>query len=86
MKNITEYSIIEALKSLNTVVNVVDQSHKHQAHYSGPKNGLTHIRLHIKKPAMFLDLTKVQQHQKIYSLLGSFIQQGLHAVEIIIED
>ena len=83
---LTESHILSALKSLKTDIKVVDQSHKHAGHYIGPKIGLTHIRLHIKKPDVFLNLTTIQQHQKVYALLSTFIEQGLHAIEIIIED
>jgi stress-induced morphogen len=86
MFTLTENHILTALESLETDIKVVDQSHKHANHYIGQKNGLTHIRLHIKKSTLFLNLTKVQQHQKVYALLNTFIEQGLHAIEIIIED
>jgi stress-induced morphogen len=83
---ITEQLILDNLKSLGTDIKITDQSHKHTDHYEGAKIGLTHVRLHVKKPATFLNLTIVQQHQKIYTLLNDLIQNGLHAIEIIIED
>lgn len=86
MTIITEQLVLDNLESLLTDIKITDHSPRHAAHYKGPKNGLTHIRLHIKKPATFLNLTLVQQHQKIYTLLNNIIQNGLHAIEIIIED
>ena len=79
---ITKEKILQALASLNTAITVIDKSHLHEKHYGVPKNGLTHIKLTIQKTPLFANLSQIQIHQKIYSLLDELIKNGLHAIEI----
>ncbi len=59
-----------------------DDSHAHSDHFAGSDG---HFTLTIRA-AKFEGLSKVQQHQMIYKILGDYIgsNKGIHALRIII--
>lgn len=62
---------------------VIDESsrHKHHAAMRNTTEKLTHIYIRIKAPEL-LGLPRVVQHRRIYHVLQSAMDNGLHAVRI----
>lgn len=58
-----------------------DDSHQHADHFAGTDG---HFTLTIQT-AKFDNLSKVQQHQLVYKILGEYIgsNKGIHALRII---
>lgn len=68
-----------------TFLSVVDESHLHRGHAGvmAAPTSVTHIVIHLS--ASELDgLTKVRQHQYVYSILKPCFDAGLHSVQFII--
>lgn len=64
-----------------TFLALSDDSHEHVDHFAGTDG---HFTLTIQT-AKFVGLSKVQQHQLVYQLLGDYIgpNKGIHALRII---
>lgn len=61
-------------------INIIDESHLHIGHQGrDPDKG--HFRLQITSQKL-IHLSRVQQHQKIYALLGDLMQHSIHALAI----
>jgi BolA protein len=62
-------------------LDITDDSHMHEDHFAGSD---LHLTLTICT-AKFDGLSKVQQHQLIYQILGDYIgtNKGIHALRII---
>lgn len=60
---------------------LTDDSHLHADHFAGSD---LHLTLSIKT-AKFDTLSKVQQHQLVYKILGEYIgtNKGIHALRIL---
>lgn len=58
-----------------------DDSHEHSDHFAGTDG---HFTLTVNTPK-FEGLSKVQQHQLVYQILGEYIgpNKGIHALRII---
>jgi BolA protein len=76
----------EITQKLNTelapsFLDITDDSHEHADHFAGSD---LHLTLTIRT-AKFEGLSKVQQHQLIYKILGDYIgtNKGIHALRII---
>lgn len=63
-----------------TILIITDESHQHIGHV-GAKSGAGHFKVEIQAKALD-ELTKIQQHQKIYQLLASMIGPDIHALKI----
>ncbi len=61
-------------------IEVIDDSHKHIGH-EGAKDGHGHFSLTLSS-ACLKDLSRIQQHQKIYEALGDLMQTDIHALSI----
>ncbi len=59
---------------------VIDESHLHAGH-AGAKSGASHFALKIRTEQL-TGLSKVQQHQKIYQIVGHLIPKEIHALRI----
>lgn len=68
-----------------TTLDIVDESQLHAGHVGRYESGaeVSHTHIKIQSPSLS-GLTRVQQQRKLYSILGPFIQQGLHAVRFTI--
>jgi BolA protein len=68
-----------------TVLEVIDESYKHQGHIgnSGFEQGESHFKITIKSHA-FDGLTRLECHRLIYQKLGG-IMQKIHALSIVVE-
>ncbi len=60
---------------------VIDESAQHAGHAGAAPGGETHYRLRIKS-AQLAGLSRVEQHRKVYTILASELQNGLHALAI----
>lgn len=60
-----------------------DDSHQHADHFAGTDGHFT-LTIQTEK---FNTLSKVQQHQMIYKILGDYIgtNKGIHALRIVIQ-
>ncbi len=56
---------------------VINESHMH----SVPKDSLTHIKVIIVSES-FQEKGLLNRHRDVYNCLGSYMQQGLHAVSV----
>jgi len=65
-----------------TVLEIVDESHKHVGH-PGAQDGRGHFAVHIHSP-LFHNRTRVQCHRLIYQALAELMQTDIHALRIII--
>lgn len=80
---------IETLKRMlyeNLVIgflDVIDESERHANHaeMKGVEDTLTHVFIRIQA-AELDEMSKVEQHRKIYSILQPAIDAGLHAIRI----
>ena len=63
------------------LLELYDDSTKHHGHAGASPAGETHYTLHIEAEA-FKGLSKVATHQRIYHLLQSEFDTGLHALAI----
>jgi len=61
-----------------------DVSLEHAGHPGNTASGESHYKLSIKSQALE-PYSPVEKHRKIYSLLAQEFQQGLHALEILIQ-
>ena len=61
---------------------VINESHLHQGHLGDNGTGETHFKITFNLPKEFENLSKVQQHKKIYAALSSCFKEGLHALSI----
>jgi len=59
---------------------IEDESHLHAGH-AGAKDGRGHFRVTITSNA-FKGLTRVQQHQLVYTALGDLMRTDIHALTI----
>ena len=72
---------IEKLQVLDPIhLEVIDESHLHIGH-AGAQSGMSHIRIKVSSH-QFSGLTRLQQHQKIYQILGTMMTTDFHAVAI----
>ncbi len=64
-----------------TFLELSDDSHEHADHFAGTDGHFT-LTIHTAK---FEGLSKVQQHQLVYRILGDYIgtNKGIHALRII---
>lgn len=64
-----------------TFLELSDDSHQHADHFAGTDG---HFTLTLQT-AKFAGLSKVQQHQLVYQILGDYIgsNKGIHALRII---
>ena len=81
-------NMIEVIESMQqrlallqpSFINIIDESHLHIGH-PGRDPGKGHFRLQIRSQKL-IHLSRVQQHQKIYMLLGDLMQSSIHALAI----
>ena len=57
-----------------------DQGHLHQGHQPA-KEGKMHLKISIVSND-FADMSPIKRHQKVYSLLGEFLKDELHALSL----
>ncbi|HBN21760.1 MAG TPA: BolA family transcriptional regulator [Holosporales bacterium] len=72
---------IETAFSPLSVLEVINESHKHRGHKGSPETGESHFKVRIKAPA-FDNLSRVAAHQLIYKALEAEFKTGLHALSI----
>jgi BolA protein len=73
---------IEELLILNfnpLFLKVINESDQHQGHSNASLESHWTIILQSK---VFQDLSRVQRHQKVYEVLGSFIPHPIHALRM----
>lgn len=80
MKNKIQQKLEAAFSPLS-ILEVINESHKHRGHRGSPETGDSHFKLRIKAPA-FDGLSRVAAHQLIYKTLDSEFKEGLHALSI----
>ena len=64
-----------------TVLEVVDDSHKHAGHAGARPEGETHYTVIISAPA-FSDLSRVARQRAVMDVLKPEFETGLHALSI----
>ncbi|TAH32749.1 MAG: BolA family transcriptional regulator [Alphaproteobacteria bacterium] len=64
-----------------SLLNLIDDSMKHQGHRGWREGGETHYNLEIKAESLSR-LPRVQAQQAIYRVLKSEFETGLHALSI----
>ena len=62
-------------------LDIINDSHKHAGHGSSPQTGESHFTVRLHSNA-FMELTKVKQHQLVYTVLTPLFQEGLHALSL----
>ena len=74
--------IRQKLMSLHPIsLEIFDDSEKHRGHAGYSSIAPSHVRIHIKSEA-FKDMTRLEIHRTIYSLLKAELDAGLHSVVI----
>lgn len=65
------------------VINIVNQSEQHASHISEelPFYGQTHFSIQIQAEELE-NLTKIEQHRRIFSCLNDLIPSPIHALSI----
>ena len=66
-----------------TVLNLVDESAKHQGHAGAHPEGESHFHLTISSAA-FVGKSRVEQQRMIYAVLADELKWRLHALRITI--
>lgn len=61
---------------------VIDESHYHAGH-PGAATGAGHFAVEIKADCL-KNLSRIKQHQQIYSIIGHLIPSEIHALRIVI--
>ncbi len=64
-----------------TILEVVNDSHKHKGHKGSPGTGESHFTVKISTVA-FKGLSRIASHQLIYKVLEDEFKEGLHALSI----
>jgi BolA protein len=59
---------------------IEDQGHLHKGHKAA-KEGKMHLKISIVSND-FKDISPIQRHQKVYSVLGEFLKDELHALSL----
>ena len=72
------YRLAEALAP--TVLEVVDESHKHVGH-EGARDGRGHFAVSIVSAAFAGD-APLARHRRVYAALGEMMQTDIHALSI----
>jgi BolA family transcriptional regulator, general stress-responsive regulator len=72
--------LTEALDPI--VLNVVDESDRHEGHAGARKGGGTHYRVRIVS-ARFERRSRVERHRLVYDLLTAEFADGLHALALV---
>lgn len=79
LQDIISHKLTEQLSPEHLVVH--NDSHKHAGH-AGATND-SHFRIEIKA-ASLAGLSRVQTHQRIYSILDDEMKTAIHALQIIV--
>lgn len=61
-------------------IQIEDQGHLHKGHKAA-NEGLMHLKACIVSDD-FLDLNSIKRHQKVYDILGKFLESRLHALSL----
>ncbi|MSQ56928.1 MAG: BolA family transcriptional regulator [Limnohabitans sp.] len=88
MNSITSENIEQRLKEMlsPTQLQVIDESAAHAGHAGANETGQgTHFRVRIAC-TQFEGLSRVQRHRLVYNVLKDFIDQGLHALAIEVQN
>ncbi len=64
-----------------SVLEVVDDSHKHKGHSGARPEGETHFSVHIVSPA-FTGLSRIECHRAINAVLADQLAGPVHALAI----
>jgi len=64
-----------------SVIDVIDESHRHAGHAGARPGGGTHYRVRIVS-AKFAGLDRVARHRCVYGLLPAEFADGLHALAL----
>ena len=75
IKNILEKKFIDF------DINIRDDSNSHIGHNNFNGSGETHIIIELKKKS-FLNISRLDLHRKINSLLSEEFKKGLHSLQI----
>jgi BolA protein len=79
-----EHRLRERLEPTHLVV--LDESHQHNGHVGSNGTGFgTHFRVRIASH-LFTGKSRVSQHRLVYDALQDFIDQGLHALAIEVQE
>ena len=63
------------------VLEILNESHLHAGHHGHDGSGETHLRIIITADA-FRDMTRLERHRAVYSIVQPKIDEGLHACAI----
>lgn len=62
---------------------IVDESHLHHAHFSSDIKEGTHLKVILNSDStLLLNKPKVLQHKAIYSVLGQYMNNPIHALSL----
>ena len=64
-----------------TVLDLEDESHRHEGHGGHRPGQLTHLRVRIVAEA-FRGLSRIERHRVVNGLLAAELARGLHALTI----
>ena len=65
-----------------TLLVIEDKSAKHHGHAGAHAEGETHFKVQIQS-AVFIGLTKVEQHRKVYDILTEELAERVHALSLV---
>lgn len=80
LRDIIHQKITEAL--IPSTLKVVDESAAHKDHHHGMGDE-THFHIRIAAECLN-DLTRVQQHRRIYDVLKHELKQDIHALRVTV--
>jgi BolA protein len=75
-----ERKLTEALAP--TLLNVVDDSARHEGHFGHRHGGETHFSLKIVSPA-FTGLSRVERQRRVYAALADEMKSQIHALALV---
>ena len=64
-----------------TVLEIVDESHKHAGHAGARPGGNTHFHIHIISDA-FTPLSRVERHRLVHDILNRELESTIHALSL----
>jgi BolA protein len=67
-----------------TILEVVDDSHRHAGHAGARPEGETHYSVRLVSPA-FAGVSRVDRHRKVNAVLAAEFGQGLHALALTLK-
>ena len=64
-----------------TLLEVIDESHKHEGHRNWVPGGETHFRIRVASAA-FTDLSRIEAHRMVHDIIKEELAGPIHALSL----